>query len=365
MAGVSGGSLAFQTCRAGGLGFIAAGHLISEQAFEKLEREIKLFEDLSQSSSVNYPLGIGFIGHSTFGKDSSGWEYVQRILEEHKPDSIQIFAPAISEDLPVKFAASSSSFQNNVGLCQSYGCQVVAQVGSVKEGIEALDAGVDCLIAQGTEAGGHGIRRDLGNSTMSLTSRLVRLAQKREKKIPVLAAGGIVDGRSLLAVLSLGADGAVLGTRLWASQEALGETSYKNALAKTGSCDDVVRTRVFDTINNFYRATKWPYPFDSSGTLRNETTEAWDTSIPALEAELNSKKDSPNEATLVKKLNEAEREERANGGCVYCGQGVGEIDSIDRAFDIIQQIESDAIESLSNLNKVMPRRHNLSRQSPN
>mmetsp|Transcript_5527 Transcript_5527/g.13140 ORF Transcript_5527/g.13140 Transcript_5527/m.13140 type:complete len:219 (+) Transcript_5527:694-1350(+) len=203
----------------------------------------------------------------------------------------------------------------------------------------------------------HGIRRDLGNSTMSLTARLVRLAQERERRIPILAAGGIVDGRNLLAALSLGADGVVLGTRLWASQEALGSTAYKNALANAGSCDDVVRTRVFDTINNFYRQTKWPYPFDSSGTLRNDTTEAWDTSIPELEAELNSSKlaSSAEEASLVKKLNEAEKEERTSEGCVYSGQGVGEIDSIDPAFDIVQQIESDAIESLSKLEDVLPR----------
>jgi len=154
MAGVSGGSLAFQTCRAGGLGFIAAGHLINQQAFEKLEREIKIFNNLSMSSSLSFPLGIGFIGHSTFGKDSPGWDYVRRILEEHRPKSIQIFAPAISEDLPSKIAGSPSSFNSNVGMCQSYGCKVVAQVGSVKGGIEALEAGVDCLIAQGTEAGG-------------------------------------------------------------------------------------------------------------------------------------------------------------------------------------------------------------------
>lgn len=154
MAGVSGGSLAFQTCRAGGFGFIAAGHLISEKAFEKLEREIQIFKDLSQSSSLIFPLGIGFIGHSTFGKDSPGWDYVRRILETHRPASIQIFAPVISEDLPRELAASSSSFQNNIEMCQSFGCQVVAQVGSIKGGIEAMEAGVDCLIAQGTEAGG-------------------------------------------------------------------------------------------------------------------------------------------------------------------------------------------------------------------
>lgn len=190
---------------------------------------------------------------------------------------------------------------------------------------------------------------------MSLTARLVRLAQEREKRIPVLAAGGIVDGRNLLAALSLGADGVVLGTRLWASKEALGSTVYKNALANAKSCDDVVRTRVFDTINNFYRQTKWPYPFDSSGTLRNDTTETWDTSIPELEAELSNNSDSAEEAPLVKEMNDAEKEERPSEGCVYSGQGVGEIDSIDPAFDIIQKIESDAIESLSKLKDVMPR----------
>jgi nitronate monooxygenase len=306
MAGAAGGSLAFQTCRAGGLGFIAAGHLINQKAFDKLEREIKIFKDISRSLSLSFPLAIGFIGFSTFGKDSPGWDYVRRILEEHKPKSIQIFAPAISQDLPGNLAQSSSLFTNNIDMCQSYGCQVIVQVGSVKDAITALDAGVDCLIAQGTEAGGHGIRKDQGNGTLSLTARLVRLAQKQKRRIPVLAAGGIVDGRGLIAALSLGADGAVLGTRLWASQEALGSSAYKNALVNAGSCDDVVRTRVFDTINNSHRQTKWPYPFDSSGTLRNEMTEAWDTSIPDLEAELKSSmirnNDTRERADIVEEL---------------------------------------------------------------
>jgi nitronate monooxygenase len=159
MAGVSGGSLAHETCRAGGLGFIAAGHLNNQEAFDELEREIATFRDLSSSdessssSSRSLPLGIGFIGHSTFGKDSPGWEYVGRILEEHKPESVQVFAPTISTDLPSKLSAESS-YHDNIGMCQSYGCRVIAQVGSVEDGIEALEAGVDCLIAQGTEAGG-------------------------------------------------------------------------------------------------------------------------------------------------------------------------------------------------------------------
>lgn len=198
----------------------------------------------------------------------------------------------------------------------------------------------------------HGIRSDLGNGTLSLTARLVRLAQKRERRIPVLAAGGIVDGRGLVAALSLGADGAVLGTRLWASEEALGSSAYKNALTSAGSCDDVVRTQVFDKIQNSHRETKWPYPFDSSGTLRNSTTDAWDTSILALEAELNSSHPSV-ASDLVEELNHAEEFQLPNTGCVYSGQGVGEIISIDPAYDIIEQVEKDAIETLSNLRKVV------------
>ena len=173
-----------------------------------------------------------------------------------------------------------------------------------------------------------------------------------------MAAGGIVDGRSLVAALSLGADGVVLGTRLWASQEALGSSAYKDALTSAGSCDDVVRTRVFDTICNSHRQTKWPHPFDSSGALRNDTTDAWDTAIPELEVALNSNKRSSSgadEVSLVERLNKAEKEELPSEGCVYCGEGVGEINSIDPAYDIVQQIEIDAMESLSNLKNVMPR----------
>jgi len=364
MAGVSGGSLAFETCRAGGLGFIAAGHLNNPEAFKKLEQEIKLFLHLSSSSSSSFPLNIGFIGHSTFGKESFGWKYVRHILEEHRPHAVQFFAPAVSKCSPT-MSSSSIGFENNVEMCQSYGCKVVVQVGSIRDAIEALDVGVDCIIAQGTEAGGHGIRRDMGNGTLSLTTRLCRIVQGRNLDIPVLAAGGIVDGRGLIAALSLGADGAVLGTRLWASNEALGSSAYKDAIVKAESCDDVVRTRVFDTIWNSYRDTKWPYPFDSSGTVRNMATETWDTSISELENELNSSfsvasssttkpcsKDN-NHNNVVDKLKHAEEIQFPNVACVHCGEGVGEIYSIDNAYDIIKKVENDATVSLHCLQTVM------------
>lgn len=95
MADVSGARLAFETCRAGGLGFIAAGHLNSKEAFKKLEHEIETFKELVAAAAANgedgddgerqYPLCIGFIGHSTF-KEEVGWNFVQHLLEDYEPD---------------------------------------------------------------------------------------------------------------------------------------------------------------------------------------------------------------------------------------------------------------------------------------
>lgn len=90
MADVSGAKLAFETCRAGGLGFIAAGHLNSKEAFKKLEHEIETFKEMAAAAKSNedrieYPLCIGFISHSTF-KEELGWNLVQHLLEDYEPD---------------------------------------------------------------------------------------------------------------------------------------------------------------------------------------------------------------------------------------------------------------------------------------
>jgi nitronate monooxygenase len=247
MAGASGGRLAAETCRTGALGFIAAGHLSD---VSQLDAEIALFR---QTAPADAPLCIGFIGYSAL-QDSAGWARYKSVLEQHKPQVVQFFAPAIV------YSSSGEPRVSNVSLAQEYSAKVVAQVGSVQQGIEALDAGVDCLVAQGSEAGGHGLRRELGNGTLALAARLVSVAAKSHPHVPVLAAGGIVDGRGVAAVLALGCDGAVLGTRLWASQEAMGPDLFKERLVAAASCDDVIRSTVFDHIQNAYHATPWPEP---------------------------------------------------------------------------------------------------------
>lgn len=326
MAGVSGGNLAAEVCKAGGLGFIAAGHF---QDVGKLEAEIKIFFDAVQCTEITTEYGpcIGFIGHSSLATPQ-GWNHYEHILEKYKPRAIQFFAPAI---------ITRPDGQSNVELAHKHGSKFIAQVGSVFQAKEAIEHGVDAIICQGSEAGGHGLRRDLANSTMALSSQVSNITD-----IPVVAAGGIVNGKHLAAVLCV-CDGAALGTRLWASVESLGNQKLQAELIKDNTCDNVIKTSVFDQIENEMKEIKWPYPFDASGALRNHTTEEWEGKSPG---ELSK---ALNETDLMNTYKTAIEE--TNHGVIsnYAGEGVGEIHNIDSACDLILQIEREAKETINKL----------------
>jgi len=310
-----------------------------------LEREIQIFrEDTtsnnnSEVSSGAALLAIGFIGHSLCPK-----QFEQQVLQKHRPDVVQFFAPAVIHNFGTN---------NNIAIAKSYGAKVMAQIGTASEAQEAMDAGVDIIICQGSpEAGGHGVRLELGTGTLSLTSHVVSMVQQQASPPPVvLAAGGIVDGRGLAAALALGCDGVAIGTRLWASTEARGSASLKQALVDAQSPDDVVRSIVFDTIANTYSSTPWPEPFDSSGTLRNNTTKEWEA------AEIEESREA---ALFVTELKAAQYKEATRIGdptitAVYAGKGVGQIQSIEGAYDIITRMEQEAVEIMdTKLRSLLP-----------
>ena len=104
---------------------------------------------------------------------------------------------------------------------------------------------MDGVIAQGKEAGGHGMHPEMSSGTLPFARRVVDLAEtlaagEEQRRVFVLAAGGIVDGAGAAAALCLGCDGAVLGTRLWATHQALGSERKKAELPRA-DCDDVMR----------------------------------------------------------------------------------------------------------------------------
>lgn len=384
MGPISGGKLAAAVCRAGGIGMFAAGHG-QPVDMDNLRREIDLFHQewklISSSSSsqeMHRPVwGIGFLGHSTLNS-VQGWERYESILRDYQPELIQFFAPGVVTD-PRR---PQGSLFTNIDLAHEVvandndskdgrrRCQVFVQVGTVAEGIEALEAGADGIIAQGSEAGGHGVRREMGNGTLALSARLVRLAAMHFEKnkieghgfsgdnpyhqkqqllpIPVLAAGGITDGRGLVAALSLGCDGVVMGTRLWASAEANGPEVYKQRLVDAQSGDDVIRTTVFDQIVNTYLPTPWPYPYDSLGALRNRLSDEWDGKP---RHELADALSPPESSELLQQYRKATSNSTydTNLAAINCGEGVGEIDVIDSAYDILQRVNREAVQILDNM----------------
>ncbi|WP_251982600.1 nitronate monooxygenase [Streptomyces violaceusniger] len=136
------------------------------------------------------------------------------------------------------------------------GAVLIVQVTDLDEAERALDVGADVIVAQGTESGGHGARR--GRSTLPFVPLVVDLAAR----VPVLAAGGIADGRGVAAALALGAAGALIGTRFQATAEALVDSSISTALVE-GRGQDTERNSVLDIV----RGASWPLEKYSARTL--------------------------------------------------------------------------------------------------
>jgi NAD(P)H-dependent flavin oxidoreductase YrpB (nitropropane dioxygenase family) len=154
------------------------------------------------------------------------------------------------------------------------GTKVFMQVGSVDEAKAAADAGVDAIIAQGVEAGGH------VKGTVSL-SALLPAVVAAVQPIPVIASGGIATGQGLVAALSLGAQGVSVGTRFLASEEAFIPPEYKERILRSRA-EDTVYCELFDI--------GWPAPHR---VLRNKAVAEWEAAGRALPGR------RPGEGTII------------------------------------------------------------------
>jgi nitronate monooxygenase len=126
------------------------------------------------------------------------------------------------------------------GAVTAVGARLICQVQNRDQAARALDAGCDVLVAQGWEAGGHGYGP---RGTMTLVPEIVDLVAASGGQVPVLAAGGIADGRGLAAALMLGAAGVLVGTRFYAADEALSTVpAREQVVAACG--DDTCRTEI-------------------------------------------------------------------------------------------------------------------------
>jgi len=232
MGGAAGGALAAAVSSGGGLGLLGGGNGDADW----LARELPIV-----ARGAGEPWGVGF----------QSWAIDVRTIEralEWRPRAVMLsFGDPRPFTDPVRRA----------------GAALIIQATSVDEARQAVDLGADVIVAQGTESGGHGARR--GRSTLPFVPVVADLAAP----VPVLAAGGIADGRGVAAALALGAAGVLLGTRFLATAEALTDPPAIKAIID-GHGADTERSSVLDIA----RGSRWPREY-TGRTLGHPFLDQW------------------------------------------------------------------------------------------
>ncbi|CCE00169.1 nitronate monooxygenase [Bradyrhizobium sp. STM 3809] len=275
---------------AGGFGILGGGY--GNRAW--------LMQETAKLDGLRAPFGIGFIT----------WSLAK------KPDLLDIALAA----KPTAVMLSFGDPKRFAPAIKQAGARLICQVQDEAMAEQALAAGADVLIAQGTEAGGHGASR----TTLDIVPAIVDLAAGR---VPVAAAGGLADGRGLAAMLTLGADGVLLGTRFYASQEAAGADEAKRRICAARS-GETVRGIIFDLSRN----NVWPAPF-TGRCLVNDHARRW----TGREVELLQQIERVS-ADYVK----ARTEGNFDVAAVIAGEAVGLIHDIPPASEIVMRIVSEA-----------------------
>jgi nitronate monooxygenase len=294
MAGTATGALAAAVSTAGGFGMIGGTNpdgapWLREQIRIARARTTRLF-------------GVGFI--SSF------------------PDTAELVEVALAE----RVAAINHSFADPapyVAPAHAAGVKVFAQVQTLAQAIRAAEAGVDVIIAQGGEAGGHA--GSIG--TFALLPAVVDAVAP----VPVVAAGGIADGRGLAAALLLGAQGVWMGTRFVTSHE-WGGAAWEQAAVLAATSDDTVQTRLYDL------AFARPFPAENPDrVLRNAFVAEWQ----GREAEIPAHREA-----LQAEIAAAEERGDTTVAGVSAGVAAGLIDEARPAAEIVQDIVREAAELL-------------------
>ncbi len=299
MASVSGGRLSAAVSNAGGLGLVGGGYGDSGW----LRKELSLAQ-----AETSRPWGVGLITWA------AAHETVQLALD-HGPHVLML-----SFGDPRPYATD----------IKAAGCALICQVQDVEGARAAKAVGADFIVAQGTEAGGHGAAR----ATLPLVPAVVDAVAPT----PVLAAGGIADGRGLAAALMLGAQGVLMGTRFYAATESLGHGRAKEHIVAAKG-EDTQRTRVFDVV----RGHEWPEPY-TGRALHNRFLERWEGREDALAAELDAE---------GRAFQEAVSEGDFETAMVWAGEAVDLIAEVASAGELVRSIGMEAESNLRHTNRFL------------
>jgi nitronate monooxygenase len=292
MAGVSGGALARAVSEAGGLGMIGVSGRHSAD-FVSAESAVPAEAEL--------PFGIGLMI----------WTLAERP---------ELFDATIAAQ-PSLVSMSFGDPAPWVGPLHDAGIAVAAQVNTLADAQRALEAGVDVLVAQGTEAGGHTGQR----ATLPLLQEVLTLTDQ-----PVVAAGGIATGRGMAAALVAGAAGVWIGTPLLSCTEGLNSPAARKRI-RAASGDETVLTRAFDVAEGFAWPERWP-----GRALVNDFSREWH----GREDELRD------DAAARQRVVDGRRTGDPANAPVYAGESVGLVTEERSATDVVRDLDAAAEKAL-------------------
>jgi enoyl-[acyl-carrier protein] reductase II len=285
-------------------------------------------------ATVSEAGGFGCMGASTMQHDEMVDEIAKVRELTRKPFGVDLLTAA-PQDMVAKvndiidggatvFVAGLGVPRDVVELCHSRNVLVVNMCGKVSHAVSAVGAGCDIVVAQGTEAGGHTGRI----ATMALVPQIVDAVGE---KVPVVAAGGIVDGRGLAAALTLGADGVWVGTRFIATPEARAVVGYKDALLRTRE-DGTVVTRAYTGKTCRVVENSYTRAFDEAGG----TPEPFPMQV------IKSMQDGANHLGGDESTPDVDPDREF----MPAGQGVGAIDELVPAAELVERFVREAEDAL-------------------
>jgi enoyl-[acyl-carrier protein] reductase II len=298
------GRLAAAVSEAGGLGVIGSAHLTPDE----LRDEIHIARRLTDQ-----PFGVDILFGTVDASGSESDGYAKEV-----EDQVQV---TLDEGVPVLISGLGNPILA-IEAAHERGMVVMSVVGTGRHATKLVDSGVDAIIGQGNEAGGH--TGPIG--TISLIPRLVDLVD-----VPVVAAGGLADGRGLVASLALGASGVWLGTRFIATDEAHAHDNYKQKIVDTNEEGTVV-TRA--------------HSGKPCRLIRNAFTESWAVREDEIE---------PFPLQFLHVGTPASARARLKGdvenGSAPAGQGSGLINAVRPAGAVVREIVAEAEQAMTMLSR--------------
>ena len=262
-------------------------------------------------------IGCGFITWK-LDEDASALDWVLDHAPEHRPRAVMLsFGDA--RRYAARIAAS--------------GAALICQIQRMEQAPQAVEAGATVIVAQGAEAGGHGMNALNGRATMTFVPELADWLAMHAPDTLLLAAGGIADGRTLAAAMVLGADGALVGSRLWATAESLAPQGSKELALRTDG-DGTARSEVFDIL----RRKNWPAPYDFRA-IRNPLHRQWEEHIDTLRSDPTAAREVYDAGVLAGDYTAAH---------ATVGECVGLVHDCAGAADVVRAMGEGALAALGN-----------------